>query len=69
MFTSQPRLWSQFKVVVISYMHASMVQIVRRMIGLELFPRQKGSHWWECTVFSVHGNLKVEFNSWSEDTD
>ena len=50
-------------------MHASMVQIVRRMIGLELFPRQKGSHWWECTVFSVHGNLKVEFNSWSEDTD
>ena len=50
-------------------MHASMVQIVRRMIGLELFPRQKGSHWWECTVFSVHGNLKVEFSSWSEDTD
>ena len=50
-------------------MYTSMVQILRRMIGLEQFPRQKGSHWWECTVFSVHGNLKVEFSSWSEETD
>ena len=41
-------------------MHASMLPILRRMIGLEQVPRQKGSHWWECTVFSVHGNLKVE---------
>ena len=50
-------------------MHTSMVQILRRMIGLEQFPRQKGSHLRECAVFSVHGNLKVEFRSWSEDTD